>query len=232
MTQETLFAERILAPIGKAAPTLPDRKLSGFLAAKGSKYSNELMVVGRATNGWDACRFSLAMGCFVLTQEHQRSVVHLVSHRMYGSAASMLRLMFEAYIRGLWLAYCATANDLARFKNDRPVKDVHDMVKHVAGVHCGAQRFLDAKNKTWDALNSFTHCGPHQLKRYVSYMLSQTGQTYDEEEIVEILEYANTLALHSVLGMACVLGDMTLQKDCATRVTDYATSRERIRKIL
>ena len=144
----------------------------------------------------------------------------------------MLRLMFEGYIRGLWLAYCASNSDLARFKKDFPVKDIHDMVKHVAEVHCGAQRFLDVKTKTWDALNSFTHCGVRQLARYVQYMLSRTGQTYDDEEIVEILEYANTLALHSVLGMACVLGDVALQKDCATRAIDYATSRERIRKIL
>ena len=55
MTQERLFEERILTPIGEAAPTLPQRKLSGFLAAKGCKYNNELMVVGRATNGWEGC---------------------------------------------------------------------------------------------------------------------------------------------------------------------------------
>ena len=142
---------------------------------------------------------------------------------MYGSAASLLRLVFEAYIRGLWLAYCATDSDLARFRKDLPVTDIHDMVKRVARVHCGAQMFLDAKNQTWEALNSFTHCGARQLERYVSYMLSRTGQTYDDREIVEILEYANTVALHSVLGMACVLGDSALEKDCAARTTDYVT---------
>lgn len=52
MTHETLFADSILAPIGKDASKLPHRKLTGFMAAEGCKYSNELMVVGRATNGW------------------------------------------------------------------------------------------------------------------------------------------------------------------------------------
>ena len=113
---------------------------------------------------------------------------------MYGSAASLLRLVFEAYIRGLWLAYCATDSDLARFRKDLAVTDIHDMVKRVARV------------------------------------LSRTGQTYDDREIVEILEYANTVALHSVLGMACVLGDSALEKDCAARTTDYVTGLERIRK--
>ncbi len=52
MTQESLFADAILAPIGEARPGLPHRELTGFMATKGCKYSNELMVVGRAANGW------------------------------------------------------------------------------------------------------------------------------------------------------------------------------------
>ena len=53
MTQETLFAKRILAPIGEGVATLSRHELSGFLAAKGGKYRGCLMVVGRAPNGWD-----------------------------------------------------------------------------------------------------------------------------------------------------------------------------------
>lgn len=58
-TEENLFSEHILAPIGEATRTklLPNREVSGFLAAKGRKYSGELMVVGRATNGWEGSCF-------------------------------------------------------------------------------------------------------------------------------------------------------------------------------
>lgn len=57
VSQESLLAERILAPIGETAATLVRRKLSGFLAAEGCKYSNELMVVGRAPNGWSCSAY-------------------------------------------------------------------------------------------------------------------------------------------------------------------------------
>ena len=53
MTQETLFAKHILAPIGAVAETLSRHELSGFLAAKGRQYGGCLMVVGRAPNGWE-----------------------------------------------------------------------------------------------------------------------------------------------------------------------------------
>ena len=104
-----------------------------------------------------------------LTQEHQRSIVHLVSRGMYGSAASMLRLMFEGYIRGLWLAYCASNSDLARFKKDFPVKDIHDMVKHVAEVALRCSEVPGRKNQDLGCLTAFTHCGVRQLARYVQY---------------------------------------------------------------
>lgn len=55
-----LFAERILAPVGEVAGTLSRRQrreLSGFLAMQGCGYSGGLMVVGRATNGWDTCAY-------------------------------------------------------------------------------------------------------------------------------------------------------------------------------
>ena len=51
--QERLLAERILAPIGDQGEPFPE--LCGFLAAKGCMYRGDLMVVGRALNGWFTC---------------------------------------------------------------------------------------------------------------------------------------------------------------------------------
>jgi hypothetical protein len=50
--QRDYFAEILLPEIGKNAAKLPDHALSGFLSIQGHLYNNELMVVGRATNGW------------------------------------------------------------------------------------------------------------------------------------------------------------------------------------
>lgn len=47
-----LFAEKILAPVGAAAGQLPNDPLTGFLAIQGDCYKGDLMVIGRAVNGW------------------------------------------------------------------------------------------------------------------------------------------------------------------------------------
>jgi hypothetical protein len=46
-----ILAEMIRA-IGRSAPTLSDGRLTGCLAIRGAAYTGELMIVGRAVNGW------------------------------------------------------------------------------------------------------------------------------------------------------------------------------------
>ena len=50
--QRDYFAEQLLPIVGRNAARLPDRRLTGFLSMAGHLYKNELMVVGRAVNGW------------------------------------------------------------------------------------------------------------------------------------------------------------------------------------
>ena len=58
ITQPKHFGEKalleLLLDIGKSAAQLtnPDQAVTGFISMQGCLYNNELMVVGRATNGW------------------------------------------------------------------------------------------------------------------------------------------------------------------------------------
>ena len=50
--QRDYLAEQLLPLIGSNATRLPNQPVTGFLAMAGHLYTNELMVVGRAVNGW------------------------------------------------------------------------------------------------------------------------------------------------------------------------------------
>ena len=50
--EQDFFVREILLTIGKNANKLPKKPITGFLAMQGAHYNNELMVVGRAPNGW------------------------------------------------------------------------------------------------------------------------------------------------------------------------------------
>ena len=50
--EQNLFVESILSAIISHADRLNDTKITGFLSMEGNLYDRELMVVGRAVNGW------------------------------------------------------------------------------------------------------------------------------------------------------------------------------------
>lgn len=55
--ERDLFARSILTPVAEHADELKAEPISGFLAARGQFYDGRLMVVGRATNGWENDRW-------------------------------------------------------------------------------------------------------------------------------------------------------------------------------
>lgn len=50
--ERDLFAEKVLATVGRHGDRLARTKVTGFLAMAGQAYDGGLMVVGRAVNGW------------------------------------------------------------------------------------------------------------------------------------------------------------------------------------
>lgn len=64
-------------------------------------------------------RRRLAAGCLDLALEHQKAIVLLTRHQIFGSAASLVCLVFESYVRGIWIHFSASDDELREFKEDR-----------------------------------------------------------------------------------------------------------------
>ena len=64
-------------------------------------------------------RTRLAAGCHDMAREHHKSIVLLVSNSLYGSAFSLVGLIFEAYIRGVWLYRCAKESEVEKYKREK-----------------------------------------------------------------------------------------------------------------
>ena len=48
-------------------------------------------------------RTMISAACFDVALEHQKAIVLLIANKLVGSAF-LVRILFEAYIRGLWIA--------------------------------------------------------------------------------------------------------------------------------
>lgn len=146
-------------------------------------------------------RTRLAAGCLDMALEHQKSIVLLTAQSLFGSAASLVRLEFEAYIRGVWLLYCASELELEKFESDKIEKTlgqlIEDIEKHEA-FNVGTLSHV--KSTSWATMNSFTHCGIYQVVRRNDG--NEIIPNYTDEELVNALETANSFGILTGIAIA------------------------------
>lgn len=146
-------------------------------------------------------RTRLAAGCLDMALEHQKSIVLLTANSLFGSAASLVRLEFEAYIRGVWLLYCASELEIEKFKKDKLEKKlgqlIEDIEKHEA-FNVGTLSHV--KNTSLAAMNSFTHSGLYQVVR--RNKTNKIAPNYADEELVDALETANSIGILTGIAIA------------------------------
>ena len=67
----------------------------------------------------DGNRTRAAAALFGIAQDHHHAIVFLLKHTFYSSSTALLRSVFEAYLRGLWLKHCASDADFQKFMNGK-----------------------------------------------------------------------------------------------------------------
>lgn len=153
----------------------------------------------------------LAAGCLDMVLEHQKAIVLLTANSLFGSAASLVRIEFEAYIRGVWLFYCASESDLEKFKKDKLDLKlgqlIQDIEKHEA-FNVGTLSHV--KKTSLTAMNSFTHTGIYQVVR--RNKTDEIAPNYADGELIDALETANSLGILTGIAIADMAGNEKLAR--------------------
>ena len=145
-------------------------------------------------------RLQLASACWHVTIEHSMAIVELVRATLHGSALALVRLMYEAYVRGMWLMYAATDEDIDRAGRDQFPRNPDIFTALEKSSHFSSQPFSDLKNQSWKRLCSYTHTGYQQINgRLTSQGLDFN---YQDSEILEALLWADTIALAAAAAVA------------------------------
>ena len=146
-------------------------------------------------------RTRLAAGCLDIALEHQKSIVLLTANSLFGSAAALVRLEFEAYVRGIWLLYCATESELEQFKKDELGKKFGELIKDIEKHEAfNVGTLSHVKNTSWKAMNSFTHSGFYQVVR--RNKTDEIAPNYTDEELVDALDTANSFGILTAIAIA------------------------------
>lgn len=152
-------------------------------------------------------RVRAAVGCFAIAQDHHHAIVVLLDARLYASIFALVRITFEAYVRGEWLSSCATDAEVRRFLiGKEPKQSFAEMIDAIKQAPAFDERVLSAiKRRTWKSMCGYTHTGGLHVQRW------NTGDgiepNYSADEIHEMLRFAEIIASLSVLGV------LTLAKD-------------------
>ncbi|KAF7763120.1 hypothetical protein PUND_b0455 [Pseudoalteromonas undina] len=152
-----------------------------------------------------------------LVIEHHRSIIVLCDNQLYSSASSLIRCVFEAYIKGLWFAEFATESDFEKLKNDKFNKDFYKLVNALENKNKNGIK--KAKESYWPNLNSLTHSGAAQLSRRING--TEIVSNFDDEFIQQMLRFSNNYALLSFSEVVEMSGDCDAQEACLIIIEKY-----------
>lgn len=164
-------------------------------------------------------RKEIVAGCLDVALEHQKAIILLISKKYYGSAFSLIRIIFETWVRSLWLNYCATENEIQKFKNNKLDKKFFKIVEDVENIEgYKGGTISKAKKAGWKVMNSFTHSGYTQVER--RFGESSIEPNYDSKEINEAINFTNATGLLCCLEISFLANDDTFSMELLEKIKE------------
>jgi len=141
-----------------------------------------------------------AAACFAIAQEHHEAIVRLAEHQLFASSFALLRVVFEAYIRGLWLSLCATDKEVCRFIALKEPPKLDELLKAIDNHDMFAETPLSGyKADNYKQLCAFTHTGGQQIMRWIQE--AGIEPNYHIEDVMKVIATSEQLSLLSLLGV-------------------------------
>jgi len=147
----------------------------------------------------DQSHIKVSATLFAIALDHAQGIKILLKKNAYPSAFSLLRVIFETYIRGMWINKCANEFQLEQFikKDKLMTKDnkslyFGDMIIEVESKHQLPKYFSVIKENTWSGLNSLTHSGSIQLHN--NYNGKSIMHCYGDDSVNEAIGFTMLLA--------------------------------------
>ncbi|MBN1141911.1 MAG: hypothetical protein JXB25_08995 [Deltaproteobacteria bacterium] len=154
-------------------------------------------------------RTRAAGSCFAIAQELHHAIVRLIEWRLFAAAFSLVRIEFEAYIRGEWLSQCASDSVIDAFLQNKEPPRINCLLAELEMLESFNEKVLSQiKEKTWKSMCAYTHTGGLHVQRWNTE--DGIEANYNRDEILEVLKFAEIIASLSVVGTARLAKDDAL----------------------
>lgn len=161
-------------------------------------------------------RVRAAGSCFGIAQDHHHAIIVLLHARLYASCFALLRVAFEAYVRGAWLALCATDTQSQKFLKGWKPPEIEELLDALAKKDAFQEGQLSQiKKRNWKALCGYTHTGGIHVQRWNTS--DGIHANYSVAELLEVLRFADIIASLAVLGVLSLADDAATSEELLER---------------
>ena len=128
--------------------------------------------------------------------------------------------VFDTYLRGVWLAHCATDAWLERFAHGDNPPTMPTMISAIEQTpgFCSGQ-MSDIYTRSWSAMCAYTHTGSQQILRWNTSDAIQPN--YSDDEVDEVISFTGTLVLLSTLGLAAIAANGSLAERVLAKACEF-----------
>jgi hypothetical protein len=171
-------------------------------------------------------RVRAATTCFVVAQEHHESIVRLSVHQLFASSFALVRIAFDAYVRGVWLSLCATDREVEKFIAGKEPINIGLMVLEIEKGSLYDDSFLSSyKKQSYKWMCDFTHTGGLQVERWSG---EEIAPNYPIEEVLEVIATSESISLLALLGIITLIED---REDLSKAIRKFKPVKDEVSKL-
>ena len=154
-------------------------------------------------------RMRAAGSCFAIALDHHHAIVLLIQEKLFASSFALLRIEFEAYIRGEWLSQCASDPIVDSFLRGKEPPKVDCLLAELEMLESfNEKRLSQIKQQTWKSMCAYTHTGGLHVQRWNTE--DGIEANYTRDEVLNVLKFAKIIASCTVIGFAGLASDNEL----------------------
>lgn len=182
------------------------------------------VIDGMKVNNSDRETMSIMLHDVVF--DNQNAIFDLVKLGHIRPASALLRVLFEAHVKGIWLYFCATEKQVSQFKKDSVKSSVnskyditlHEMISDIEAEMPHLNGTLSKfKDDYWKGLNNLTHSGTMQFSyEFVSGVMRRK---YSSDYPKTLLDFSERFAIASLGNVGKIVGCVNIIK-CTIKLSE------------
>jgi hypothetical protein len=175
-------------------------------------------------------RVELTLTCYYAAWQHHAAISRSLKDGLVAPATALLRCLYEALVRGMWLHRGARDEQLAAFRaGDRP-PGTEKMIERLQEVDLnGPNGLLKHHERSFDLMCDWTHTGISQLRQHWQSGGDICAQLSAEDE-GEVLWRADTYALWALADAAVIAKSDELAREALSKMRPKANQGDEMRK--